>query len=91
MKSWSSKYVEEAMTQTEMPEEFKKLMIPERLTIVEAVLHLIREDLQQIGQPPTWTEKKRQLAIAAETLLPDYTTDGELTAFTTLNGEDFYA
>jgi hypothetical protein len=38
-----------------------------------------------------WTEKKRRLAEAAEALLPDYTTGGELTAFTALDGEDFYA
>jgi len=32
---------------------------------------------------------KQRMARAAEILLPDYTTDGELAAFTSLDGEDF--
>lgn len=79
------------MTQVEILEELKKLTIPERLTIVEGVLRLIREDLQQVGQPLTRTERKRQLATAAEALLPDYAAGGELTIFTALDSEDFYA
>jgi hypothetical protein len=52
------------MTQVERLEEFKKLKIPERLTIVEALLRLIHEDLQQPGQLLTRSERKRQLAAA---------------------------
>jgi hypothetical protein len=33
--------------------------------------------------------QKQQLARAAEILLADYTTDGELAAFRSLDGEDF--
>ena len=33
--------------------------------------------------------QKQQLARAAEILLADYTTDGELSAFRSLDGEDF--
>ncbi|MBI4670635.1 MAG: hypothetical protein HY741_03070 [Chloroflexi bacterium] len=36
-------------------------------------------------------ELDRELAIAAEALLPDYLNDKELTAFTALDAEDFYA
>lgn len=36
-------------------------------------------------------ELDRELAIAAEALLPDYTNDKELTAFTALDAEEFYA
>lgn len=79
------------MTQVEILQELKKLTIPERLTIVEGVLRLIREDLQQVGQPLTRTERKRQLATAAEALLEDYAAGGELTIFTALGREDFYA
>jgi hypothetical protein len=82
---------EESATRIEILEELKKLTTTERLTIIEAALDLIREDLQQAEQPIAWTEKKRRLAEAAEALLPDYTTGGELTAFTALDGEDFYA
>lgn len=79
------------MTQVEIMEELKKFTIPERLTILEAALRLIREDLQQAGQSLTRTERKRQLAAAAEALLSDYAAGGELTIFTTLDSEDFYA
>jgi len=78
------------MTQTEILEELKKLTAAERLTIIEAALRLIREDLQQVAQPLTRIERKRQLAAAAEALLPDYSAGGELTAFTALDGEDFH-
>jgi len=79
------------MVQVEILEELKKFPIPERLTIVEAALRLIREDLQQVGQPLARIERKRQLAEAAEALLPDYAAGGELTAFTALDSEDFCA
>jgi len=79
------------MMQVEILEELKKFTIPERLTIIEAALRLIREDLQQVGQPLTRTERRRQLAAAAEALLQDYAAGGELTIFTALDSEDFYA
>jgi hypothetical protein len=79
------------MTQVELLEELKKFTIPERLTIAEVALRLIREELQQGEQPLTRTERERQLAAAAEALLPDYAVGGELTVFTALDGEDFYA
>ncbi len=79
------------MTQVGILEEFKKLTTTERLAIIEAALHLTREDLQQIEQPPTREERKRQLAVAAEALLPDYMSgSGELTIFTVLDSDDFY-
>ncbi len=72
-------------------EELESLTTVERLSVVEAALRLIREDLQRVEQPVARTEKKRHLAAAAEVLLPDYAAGGELTIFTTLDGEDFYA
>ena len=72
-------------------EELESLTTVERLSVVEAALRLIREDLQRVEQPVARTEKKRHLAAAAEVLLPDYAVGGELTIFTTLDGEDFYA
>ena len=79
------------MTQVEILEELKRFTISERLTVVETALRLIREDLQQMEQPLSRTERKRQLTAAAEALLPDYTANGELTIFTALDSEDFYA
>jgi hypothetical protein len=78
------------MTQMEIVEGLKKLTTTERLTIIEAALHLIREDLQQVEQPLARTERRQQLAAAAEALLPDYAAGGELTIFTTLDSEDFH-
>ena len=79
------------MTQIDVMEALKRFTIPERLTVVEASLRLIREDLQHVERPPIRLERKRQLTAAAEALLPDYKGDGELTAFTALDSEDFYA
>lgn len=72
-------------------EELVKLPAAERLTIVEATLHLIRKDLQQVEPLPARTKRKQQLAAAAKALLPDYAAGGELTVFTALDSEDFYA
>ncbi|MFQ5856931.1 MAG: hypothetical protein ACE5LU_15060 [Anaerolineae bacterium] len=79
------------MTQTEILEGFKQLTIIERLMVVEEALRLIREDLRQLKEPLPQTQRKQQLAVAAQALLPDYAADGELTIFTTLDDEDFYA
>jgi hypothetical protein len=53
------------MIQTEILEDLKKLTPSERLTIIEAALHSIREDVQRSEQHPTQQERKRQLASAA--------------------------
>jgi hypothetical protein len=74
------------MTYTEMLETLKKLTLPERLALMEAALHLMREELQQHAQPPATDEKTARLAAAAQALLPDYTTDTELTSFTAIDG-----
>jgi hypothetical protein len=39
----------------------------------------------------TQSEKKKQLAAAAQALLRDYAPGGELAVFTALDGEDFHA
>ncbi|MBC7227251.1 MAG: hypothetical protein H5T61_08465 [Thermoflexales bacterium] len=72
-------------------EEFNRLPIPERLTIIESMLQGVREDLRRMAQATSRAERRSQLAKAAEILLPDYMEDAELTAFTALDGEDFYA
>ena len=75
------------MTYTEMLET---LTLTERLALMEAALHLMREELQQREQQPATDERTAQLAAAAQALLPDYATDTELTSFTDLDSEDFY-
>lgn len=79
------------MTQTDILEELKKLTNAERLAIAEAALRLIRDELEQEAHLDHSAARRRQLEAAARALLADYTEDGELTAFTSLDGEDFYA
>ncbi len=78
------------MTREAILEEIKKLPMTDRLAVMEASLHLIRLQLQQLESSQI-LEPRQQLVLAAETLLPDYVHGGELTAFTALDGEDFYA
>ena len=78
------------MTYTEMLETLKQLTLTERLALMEAALHLIREELQQRAQQPATDERTARLAAAAKALLSDYTTETELTSFTALDSEDFY-
>ena len=54
------------MTQVELLNALKQLTATERLALVEAALHLIREDLQHIESPQTHAGRKQQLAAAAE-------------------------
>lgn len=76
------------MTQVEVLEELTKFSIAERLAVAEAALRLIRQDLEQTLTP---AERKQKLTAAAEALLSDYVTGDELTSFTALDSEDFYA
>lgn len=71
---------------------FKELSMADRVNIAEAILHLVQQDLKQISYSPHLSKSRRQqqLAIAAQTLLPDYQTDDELTSFTVLDGEAFH-
>jgi RNase H-fold protein (predicted Holliday junction resolvase) len=76
------------MTNSEIIAQLKQLTTEERLTVIEAATRLIREDLSQ----PELSEKSEddELPLAAAALLEDYQSDQEeLTAFTSLDGEDF--
>jgi len=75
------------MSNSEIIDQLKQLTTAERLAVIEAATRLIREDLSQ----PEANEnaEDEQLAQAAKALLADYQSDRELTAFTSLDGEDF--
>lgn len=79
------------MRQKDFLKELKKLPAGERLATIEAALHLLDEDLRQTKEPSTKMKRKRQMAEAAKTLLPDYSADDELTAFKALDHQDFHA
>jgi len=78
------------MQYAEILEEGKKLTLTERLTLVEAVVQLMREELQQLEPPSTRGGKARQLAAAARMLRADYAEDSALTSFTALDSEDLH-
>jgi len=79
------------MTQTDILKELEQFTITERLSILEAAVRLIREDLQQEEKSQFRKGRKHQLVEAAEMLREDYATDSELTVFTVLDSEEFYA
>jgi hypothetical protein len=77
--------------QVEILDELNKLPPAERLAIVEGVLRLLRDELRKAEELPSRPEGQPQLAAAAEALLPDYSSDPELTIFTVLDNQDFDA
>ena len=83
------------MTTTNLMRELKRLPMDERLAFVEAAVHLVREELAPLPRSAKAatprSAKRRDLAAAAKKLLPDYAGDRELTAFTSLDAEDFSA
>jgi hypothetical protein len=75
------------MTNRDIIDQLKQLTTAERLAVIEAATRLIREDLSQ--PEANDSAEDEQLAQAAKALLADYQSDRELTAFTSLDGEDF--
>ncbi|HSB04552.1 MAG TPA: hypothetical protein VLK23_05100 [Thermodesulfobacteriota bacterium] len=79
------------MAHTEILEQIKKLSLKERLEVIDAAIHLLRDELTPRVGPLTPEDRKRLLSKGADALLKDYETDRELTSFTALDGEDFHA
>ena len=79
------------MTHAEILEQIKKLSLKERLEVIDAAIHLLRDELTQKVPPLTLEDRKKLLSQGADVLLQDYKTDSELTSFTALDGEDFHA
>jgi hypothetical protein len=67
------------MGTSEIITEINKLPVSQRLTLIELTIKNIREE-----------EKKQRRTAAVEKLYDDYVNDPELTAFTSLDFEDFY-
>ncbi len=63
----------------ELIREIQRLPVGKRMLVIERTLKSIRE-----------SELKRKMEKAVETLLGDYRTDSELTAFTDIDFEKFY-
>jgi predicted DNA-binding ribbon-helix-helix protein len=71
------------MLEPEQKQTLKKIADQEEISFSELVREMLDEQIEQ--------RQKSKLTAAAQALLIDYTTDGELLAFTTLDGEDFHA
>jgi len=69
----------EGMEAREIIRAIRKLPVSKRILIVEKTLKTIRE-----------SETRQRMVKAAESLLEDYKSDKELTAFTQLDYEGFY-
>jgi hypothetical protein len=80
-----------AMTKAQILEELTDLDLAERLAVIEAVVHAIREELAGRRAQGIDTDRAARLAAAAAALLPDYEAGGELTAFTSLDAEPVHA
>ncbi|MEY3302736.1 MAG: hypothetical protein RLZZ139_1109 [Cyanobacteriota bacterium] len=74
------------METQEILQSLPKLSINERLKIAEFALLLVNEQQEFL----TKEQRKHQLALAAITAIEDYANDGELNAFSDLDGEYFY-
>lgn len=68
------------MNTTEIVTQINQLPLAEKIHVVELVLKTIRRE----------TEEKQSLKEGAAALLSKYEDDGELTAFTALDADDFY-
>lgn len=67
------------MQTLELIQEIRRLPLSQQFFVMEEMLKSIKKE-----------ETHRQLALAAEELYQDYKNDQELTAFTTLDIEEFY-
>ncbi|MDW7754554.1 MAG: CopG family transcriptional regulator [Brevefilum sp.] len=70
------------MLEPEQKKILKKIADREERSFSELVREMLDEQIEQ--------HQKAKLALAAQALLNDYTTDEELTTFTTLDGDDFH-
>jgi hypothetical protein len=75
-----------AMGTQEILQALADLQPTDQLKIAETAL----QHLQQNRQSLTKDQRRQQMEIAAIAATHDYSTNYELTAFTVLDGEDFY-
>ena len=79
------------MNQTTILEELKQLSLQQQFEVLASAVEILQKNVEQVDQHKSIGNQKQRLAEAAQAPLSDYLTDGELTAFTVLDGEDFYA
>ncbi|HEY9691412.1 MAG TPA: hypothetical protein V6D15_04370 [Oculatellaceae cyanobacterium] len=72
---------------TELLAALQQMTTEERLEIIETASRLIREEIQE--QEKLKTEKKRRLALAAESAISDYMPGGALHDLWSYDSEDY--
>jgi len=75
------------MSPTEIIRELERLNNSERLQVIEAATHLIQHDLLA-ARPHTREQQEQRLKAAAVAVRDLYEPGGELTEWTSLDGED---
>ena len=71
--------------------EFRELPLQQQLEVIQVALRILAERLPVAEPRVNGSQEHKSLAEAATYLLADYAGDSELTSFTTLDGEPFYA
>lgn len=79
------------MTQVQLLNEFRQLPLAQQLEVLQALLGIVAQQVQVVEQAANGRDEHKSLAEAAKLLLADYQEDQELTSFTVLDGEPFYA
>jgi hypothetical protein len=79
---------ERAMSTTEVLEQLKRMTNAERLEVIEAATRLLREALGEQTMNPR-EDQERRLRASALALKELYKPGGEMTEWTSLDGEEF--
>lgn len=79
------------MTQAQLLNEFSQLSLPQQLEVIQGALHIMAQQFRSLQPHTNGHEDQKRLEEAANLLLADYMEDKELTSFTALDGEPFYA
>ena len=82
---------EYAMTRIQILQEIEKLSSAERLKLLAAALKTLDKTPRLKNDSRKAARLKQRLRAAAKALRKDYEQEGELTAFTALDGETFHA
>lgn len=79
------------MSEIEILSEFRQLPFGKQIEVLAAAAQIIQERFRQASPRPNRQLSEGQMSYAAQALLDDYTTDRELTIFTSIDQDEFYA
>lgn len=85
----SENYARRKMTKTQILEEFAQLSVEQQIEVLAAATQILEKQFRAPATQIKQSSSHTQLAEAARQLVADYEDDGELTAFTALDAEEF--